>query len=227
MPINSTGNGAPAGPSSLTGAALDTTPSFVAKIIHKWSGGEVGLSGMARRVTLDNGGGGGGVGQLDASTTGYGLNAGVDWALAKHWKLGAQFLWGEGLGIYGGGGYSSGNNHFITVQGFNPGNFSIDPVRTLGGSAYIQWRFTDTMRLNVLYGREQYSYDLPKSAIPSPGTTIAASIPNWIDEIYANVMWEPVPAVNIGFQYMYGLGSLINGPNAKQSRLELAFRYTF
>jgi hypothetical protein len=36
-----------------------------------------------------------------------------------------------------------------------------------------------------------------------------------------------VPAVNIGLQYAYGFGSLINGPNSKQSRLELAFRYSF
>ena len=83
------------------------------------------------------------------------------------------------------------------------------------------------MRLNVLYGREQYGYDLPKSAIPGPGTTTANSIPDYIDEIFANVMWEPVPQVNIGLQYGYGLASLLNGSNAKQSRLELAFRYSF
>lgn len=223
----STGNGAPAGPATLSGTQHNATPAFVGQVSHKWSTGEVGLSGMIREVAVDNAGGTGGVGQLDASTTAYGMNAGVVWALAKRWKVGAQFLWGEGLGIYGGGGLSSGNNHFITAQGNNPGNFSIDTVSTVGGSAFVQWQFTDTMRLNVLYGREQYGYDLPKSAIPGPGTTTANSIPDYIDEIFANVMWEPVPQVNIGLQYGYGLASLLNGSNAKQSRLELAFRYSF
>ena len=182
---------------------------------------------MVRRVGVDTAGGSGGTGQLDDTTTSYGMNAGASWALAKHWKIGAQFLVGEGLGIYGGGGFSSGNNHFITAQGFNPGNFSIDTVSTVGGSAFVQWQFTDTMRLNVLYGREQYGYDLPKSALAGPGTTTASSIPDNIQEIFANVMWEPVPQVNIGLQYGYGFASLMNGPNAKQSRLELAFRYSF
>jgi hypothetical protein len=223
----STGNGAPLGPTSLAGAQHNATPSFVAQLSHKWSDGQVGLSGMVREVAVDTAGGAGGVGQLDDSTTAYGLNLGVEWAPAKRWKVGAQFLWGEGLGIYGGGGISSGNNHFITAQGNNPGNFSIDTVSTVGGSAFIQWQFTDTVRFNLLYGREQYGYDLPKSAIPGTGTTTASSIPDWIDEIFANVMWEPVPQVNIGLQYGYGFAGLLNGPNAKQSRLELAFRYTF
>lgn len=225
--VISNGNGAPAGPASLAGTAHDMTPAFVVQLSQKWSNGEAGISGMVREVAVDNGGGTGGVGQLDASTTAYGMNAGVTWAITKRFSVGAQLLLGEGLGIYGGGGFSSGNNHFITAQGVNPGNFSIDTVSTVGGSAFVQWRFTDTMRLNVLYGREQYGYDLAKSAIPGPGTTTASSIPDYIQEIFANVMWEPVPAVNIGLQYAYGLGSLINGPNSKQSRLELAFRYSF
>jgi hypothetical protein len=225
--VASTGNGAPVGPASLAGAQHNATPSFVAQVSHKWANGEVGLSGMVREIAIDNGGGTGSTGQLDASTTSYGLNAGVAWALARHWKIGAQFLWGEGLGIYGGGGLGSGNDHFITAQGNNPGNFSISTVSTVGGSAFVQWQFTDTIRFNLLYGREQYGYDLPKTAIPGPGTTTATSIPDWVDEIFANVMWEPVPQVNIGLQYAYGLASLINGPNAKQSRLELAFRYSF
>lgn len=223
----SNGNGAPLGPTSLSGTQHNATPAFVAQLSHKWSDGEIGLSGMIREVAIDNGGGTGSTGQLDASTTAYGLNAGVVWAPIKRWKVGAQFLWGEGLGIYGGGGLGSGNNHFITAQGNNPGNFSIDTVSTVGGAAFVQWQFTDTVRFNVLYGREQYGYDLPKSAIPGPGTTTANSIPDWIDEIFANVMWEPVPQVNIGLQYGYGFAGLINGPNAKQNRIELAFRYTF
>jgi hypothetical protein len=220
----STGNGAPAGPASLAGAQHNPTPSFVAQLSHKWSTGQVGLSGMVREVAVDTAGVGG---QLDDSTTAYGLNLGAEWALTKRWKVGAQFLWGEGLGVYGGGGISSGNNHFITAQGNNPSDFAINTVSTVGGSAFVQWQFTDTVRFNVLYGREQYGYDLAKSAIPGPGTTTASSIPDWIDEIFANVMWEPVPRVNIGLQYGYGFAGLMNGPNAKQSRLELAFRYTF
>ena len=59
---------------------------------------------------------------------------------------------------------------------------------------------------------EEYGYDLPKSALAGPGTTTASSIPDNIQEIFANVMWEPVPQVNIGLQYGYGFASLMNGP---------------
>jgi hypothetical protein len=217
----STGNGAPAGPASLTGAALDRTPAFVGRLTHRWSDGEAGASFMVREVSVDNGA------ALDASTTAYGMNAGAAVSLSKTVRIGAQFIWGEGLGIYTGGGYGSSNDRFITAEGNTPNTFGIDTVSTLGGSAFFQWRFTDTMRLNLLYGREQYGYDLPKSALPATGATIAASTPDYMQLIYGNVMWEPVPQVNIGLQYLYGFGSLVNGPNAKQSRFELAFRYSF
>jgi len=55
----------------------------------------------------------------------------------------------------------------------------------------------------------------------------ALSTIDWVQVIAANIMWEPVPAVNIGLQYEYMIASLMNGPNAKASRLELAFRYSF
>jgi hypothetical protein len=101
-------------------------------------------------------------------------------------------------------------------------------VTTYGGSAFIQWRFTDTMRANILYGREEYSYDANKVQLPQIGNTVAGGNPiDYTQQLAGNIMWEPVPAVNIGLQYMYTIASINNGPNAKQSRLELAFRYSF
>ncbi|MGE5145744.1 MAG: hypothetical protein ACM3N5_03300, partial [Candidatus Eiseniibacteriota bacterium] len=60
------------------------------------------------------------------------------------------------------------------------------------------------------------------------GSPVAAGNPiDYTQQIAANIMWEPVPAVNIGLQYEYTIASINNSPNAKQSRLELAFRYSF
>jgi hypothetical protein len=209
---------------SITGAGpnVHPTPAFVAQLSHKWSSGEIGLALMGRELKVDNAGTGTN-GAMNDSTTSWGLSLGSGVIISKQFRAGAQFLYGKSLGIYSGG-----ENILLTASG-PQSNFAIDNVGVVGGAAFLQWRFTDTMRANVLYGREQYDYDLAKNEItpPSTGSVAAAGVLNYTQMIAANIMWEPVPAVNIGLQYMYTLDSLINSPNAKQSRLELAFRYNF
>ena len=115
----------------------------------------------------------------------------------------------------------------MTASGAASDTFSIDGVTAYGGAAFVQWRFTDTMRTNILYGREEYSYDGQKADLTA-GSPVAAGNPvDYTQQLAANIMWEPVPAVNIGLQYEYTIASIFNRPNAKQSRLELAFRYSF
>jgi hypothetical protein len=206
---------------SLAGAQAHKTPAFVAQLSHKWSSGDIGLALMGRELKLDNAGTGPGGESLHDSTISWGLSLGSGVIISKQFRAGAQFLYGKSLGIYSGG-----EPILLTASGPG-GNFEVQNVGVIGGAAFLQWRFTDTMRANVLYGREQYSYDPDKSALPGPGAIAATSTIDYTQMIAANVMWVPVPAVNIGLQYSYTLDSLMNGPNAKQSRLELAFRYNF
>jgi hypothetical protein len=207
---------------NITGVGPNThkTPAFVAQLSHRWSSGDAGLALMGRQLGVDNAGVGG-VTQND-TTISWGLSAGAGWIISKQFRAGAQFLYGKSLGIYSGG-----ENILLTATGGASG-FGIDHVGVIGGAAFVQWRFTDTMRINLLYGREQYDYNLAKDEINPGGGPVAASrVLDYTQMMTANIMWEPVPAVNIGLQYMYTLDSLVNSPNAKQSRLELAFRYNF
>ncbi|HVO14045.1 MAG TPA: DcaP family trimeric outer membrane transporter [Alphaproteobacteria bacterium] len=213
---------------SITGnlANVHPTPAFVAQLSHKWSSGEIGLSFMGRELKVDNASTAGGA--LNDSTASWGLSLGSGVIISKQFRAGAQFLYGKSLGIYSGG-----ESVLLTASG-PQGNFAIDNVGVVGGAAFLQWRFTDTMRANVLYGREDYSYDLSKAELgigttgnSCASTTAASCAIDYTQMIAANIMWEPVPAVNIGLQYLYTINSLINSPNAKQSRLELAFRYSF
>lgn len=207
---------------SITGqpANVHKTPAFVGQISHRWSSGEAGLAFMGRELKVDNASTAGGA--LNDSTVSWGLSAGAGWIISKQFRAGAQFLYGKSLGMYSGG-----KSVLLTATG-PQGNFAIDNVGVIGGAAFLQWRFTDTMRTNVLYGREDYSYNLQKIEFTNaPGPVAGASAIGYTQMIAANVMWEPVPAVNIGLQYEYTLNSIVNGPNAKASRLEMAFRYAF
>jgi len=206
---------------SITGqpSNVHPTPAFVGQISHKWSSGEIGLSFMGRELKVDNASTAGGA--LNDSTASWGLSLGSGVIISKQFRAGAQFLYGKSLGIYSGG-----ESVLLTATGPQP-NFEIQKVGVVGGAAFLQWRFTDTMRVNVLYGREDYSYDPDKSLLPNAGATPATSAIDFVQQIYGNIMWEPVPAVNIGLQYGYTIAALNNGPNAKASRLELAFRYNF
>jgi hypothetical protein len=222
------GTSKPAGPSGLTASqALDETPAFVGQLSHAWSSGSAGVSFMVRKVSIDNGGATGGTatgGAFDDSTMSWGVGYGAGWIINKQFRVGAQGIYGKAMGMYTGG-----TPWLVTASGMSSDTFEIDSVRTFGGAAFVQWRFTDTMRVNLLYGREEYGYDGQKADLPTPGgPAIAANRPvDYTQQIAGNIMWEPVPAVNIGLQYMYTIASINNGPNAKQSRLELAFRYNF
>ena len=215
----------PAGPAGAfgVGQALDETPAFVGQLSHAWSSGSAGVSFMARKVTIDNGGTGGPTGAaLDDSTLSWGVGYGAGWIISKQFRVGAQGIYGKAMGMYSGG-----SPVLVTASGVASNTFEIDPVTTFGGAAFVQWRFTDTMRLNILYGREEYSYDGSKSDL-TPVSPVAAGNPvDYTQQMAANIMWQPVPAVNIGLQYIYTIASINNSPNAKQSRLELAFRYSF
>jgi hypothetical protein len=229
------GGSKPAGPGAGTlglAQALDETPAFVGQLSHAWSSGSAGVSFMVRKVTVDNGGGTGtpgGTGSsvaLDDSAISWAVGYGAGWIINKQFRVGAQGIYGKAMGMYSGG-----SPILVTASGGSGANisaFQIDPVTTYGGSAFIQWRFTDTMRANILYGREEYSYDANKVQLPQIGNAVAGGNPiDYTQQLAGNIMWEPVPAVNIGLQYMYTIASINNGPNAKQSRLELAFRYSF
>ena len=176
---------------------------------------------MVRKLGIDSASGA--PAGYDDSVLSYGLSLGAGWIISKQFRVGAQFLYGEGLGMYSGG-----QAIVATASGTTPANFNLDSSSVLGGSAFIQWRFTDTMRLNLLYGREDYGYDLQKASLGGCVGPVAATCALDYTQMYAaNIMWEPVPAVNIGLQYIYTIASAYNSPNAKQSRLELAFRYNF
>jgi hypothetical protein len=207
---------------SLGGASnVHQTPAFVAQLSHKWSSGDIGLSFMGRELKLDNAGTGPGGQSLHDSAASWGLSLGSGVIISKQFRAGAQFLYGKSLGIYSGG------EPILLTAGASGGSLDVQNVGVIGGAAFLQWRFTDTMRANILYGREDYSYDPDKSVLPGPGAIAATSTIQTVTMYAANIMWEPVPAVNIGLQYEYTFNGLMNGPNAKASRLEMAFRYNF
>jgi hypothetical protein len=221
-------NGAsqPAGPSGLgIGQALDETPAFVGQLSHAWSSGSAGVSFMVRKVTVDNGGATGGTstgGAFDDSALSWGVGYGAGWIISKQFRVGAQGIYGKSMGMYSGG-----SPVLVTASGVASNTFEIDPVTTFGGAAFVQWRFTDTMRMNILYGREEYGYDGQKADLTAASPVASGNPVDYTQQFAANIMWEPVPAVNIGLQYLYTIASINNSPNAKQSRLELAFRYSF
>jgi hypothetical protein len=207
---------------SVAGVGPNThkTPAFVGQLSYAWSSGSAGLAFMGRQLSVDNASTGTN-GALNDSVISWGLSLGSGVILSKQFRAGAQFLYGKSLGIYSGG-----EPVLLTATG-NSTNFDLQNVGVVGGAAFLQWRFTDTMRANILYGREDYSYDITKAELPGPGPIAGLSPIDYVQQLYGNIMWEPVPAVNIGLQYGYTIASINNGPNAKSSRLELAFRYSF
>ena len=214
----------PAGIAGITNTqALDQVPTFVGQLSHAWSSGSAGVSFMVRKITVDNGTTGGPTAAaLSDSTVSWAVGYGAGWIINKQFRVGAQGIYGKAMGMYSGG-----SPVLVTTSGIASDTFQIDPVTTYGGAAFIQWRFTDTMRTNILYGREEYGYDGSKGDLTA-GSPVAAGNPvDYTQQIAANIMWQPVPAVNIGLQYTWTLASINNSPNAKQSRLELAFRYSF
>jgi hypothetical protein len=208
-------------------AAAQRVPDGVIALSHSFTGGRVWVGGILREIAADNGGTGGGttLSQNDRAF-GWGVAVAGTYQLDR-FSFGGHAWIGHGVGKY----LQSANGYpdaVLRVSTTAP-NGDLRAVMAYGVTGWVAYKFTDTIRANAAFGwTEQDALDAVGG--PNRGASkaaLGAGVAHYAYSAHGNVIWSPVPQVNLGIEYMYFFDSRYNGANAYISRLQLSAQYRF
>lgn len=174
---------------------------------YGWKGdwGTFGVAGLVRQLKVDNQTTG-----ADADKIAGGLTLGGKWVMADTDTLHYQLTGGEGISRYIGLGITADTAYDIAR----------DELATTGVLAgYVGWRhaFTPKLRTNLIYARSDYDND----------GTLGPLVTKSVQSIRGNVFYTPMPKVDIGAEYMYGVREIEDGRKGDINRVQFTTKYSF
>lgn len=192
-------------------------PDFVIGGMYRSKWGIFSSHTVLGQVTRDGGGtaGAGGSGTVFR----WGTNAAARVPVGKRATLTAVGYMGQNMGAYSAlpNGFHNGRWQFSLGSGTMG---TLKSIFQAGFQVGGQFKWTDTIRTNVAYSWTQQWVQNRKALI-------GANTPQMHWAVHANIIWNPVPQVDIGAQYLYGHSNRTNSANAYASRFQMLFRYSF
>ncbi len=197
--------------------AAQRLPDLVLALSHNFAGGRVRIAAMVRQIEHDTG-----AGSADSAFA-WGVSGGAVYTVIPQVTIGASGYIGEGVGKY---------NNMLDAVVFSADR--IDTVFQFAGTVWAQWRVAETVRVTGSYSyiRQFAEDDAPgaskgarKAFLAAAGLSAAAGHYRW--SAHGNVLWNPVPAVTFGLEYLYVFESRYAGPNAYISRIQGTAIYRF
>ena len=206
--------------STFPGSAIgstDTMPDIVVGLTHTWGSGRASIRALFRRLNYDDGAG------VSDSVFGWGVTGGFGWRFNnRRTAIGMSAYYGRGVGRY----TAAAGNSIAAVANGTPNAFNVRSVAQYGGQVWIQHRWTDTLRSNLVYGRIRNDYiDQVIGGKNGGGSPGGGTQDYWT--IHANLIWRPVPRVDIGVEYIYGFNGIVNSANGELHRIQVSFKYNF
>ncbi len=209
-----------------TGAfAIDNLPDFVGQVRWNDSWGHLQASVVVRELAVDDGGAtfltpGGQAGldvsnnQLEDDTLGWGVHLG---GTVQTWgkdSLGFGLNFGDGIGRYllnaAGSAADVDNTNGASSP---PGNPNVQKVFAWGAFIWYQHWWQDNLRSSLVFGHSEVDNDCSVLDNPAAQNVAGGTAPTQnrcgalteqIDSLHANLIWSPVPRVNIGIEFIWG-----------------------
>ncbi len=183
------------------GNNIDRLPDFIARARISRSWGGVHLAGLVRQLRFDDG-------TNEDSETGWGVNLAANVKTVGKDKAFGQITYGDGIGRYIEGGSGLGG---VLVSN------NIDAIKIVGGFAGYTHYWADNLQSTVVYGRTQF--DNPSS--------LGTGATEYIQTVHANLMWQPVKAVNLGLEFIWGQRQEESGADGDAKRVQFGAKYSF
>jgi opacity protein-like surface antigen len=216
-------------PPSQSGV-VDHMPDFVLRADKGFSGGHISGMFVGRMISFDNGGGGPALlPAFSDSAFGYSVGISGSYALTPNDTVKASFQYGDGGGKYING-VDTLFNSFVIALPTGAAAPKLRTVSALGGVVSLRHKWNATTRSNIVYGYSDVNVEDEISAVPGFLTAkgnIPAGTPDRRNSIHANLIWSPVPQVNIGLEYIWQHTSRHNSNASKVSRINIGMQYKF
>jgi DcaP outer membrane protein len=199
---------------ALATAGPDTMPDFVVGLTHTWGSGRASFRALFRQINWDNGAG------VTDTEFAWAIHGGFGWRFNNNrTAIGGSAYYGRGLGRYG---LAAFNGTGEVINGA-PNAANIKTVAQYGGQIWIQQHWTNTLRSSLVYGRIRNDYVDQVTG----GLAAAGSRTQDFWTVHANLIWSPVPSVNIGVEYIYAFNGIVNSANGTAHRIQVSFQYSF
>ena len=134
------------------------------------------------------------------SAIGIEANDELGWAI----QAGANFNLADVATLTGSFGYGAGllSNKFMFEDGFNNLDINGDPLEVLAFVVGLSFGLSETTTFNVMgsYGAAQDD----QGAVVGYGTTKAGQVKDEMYKVTANIMWQPVKQMRMGWEINYG-----------------------
>lgn len=185
---------------------VDQLPDLIARASWEYDWGHLQAGGLLRRISVDTPG-------VDDEETGWGLNLSTVIKVneaARH-NLAFQLNGGDGIGRY-----------ILDIAGTSADAYLTDTGRlqtqkAIGGYVSYQHWWTTRLRSTAVYG--QVVVDV---AGVQPDSTLERSY-----YAAANLIWSPLPRVNVGIEFLHGRRKDAGGADGSANRLQLSSQLLF
>jgi len=188
---------------STFGSSNETLPDVIARVNIDPGFGHYSVVGMLRQLSYDNG-------VSDDDQLGYAisLNAIVPTYGKDNFHFEANY--GTALGRYM---TATFEDAFV-----NPVTGDIETNDQWGGLVSYQHFWTDNLRSTLVYSLAERDNDLQY---------VTNTAEKRYQSVHANLMWSPVPRVDVGVEYIWGYRELENGDDGDMNRVQAGFQFNF
>jgi uncharacterized coiled-coil protein SlyX len=184
-------------------------PDGTARVRYSPEWGHVQLGGLVRQVSADD------QGAIDDEAFGWGANVSGRLelpALGENDNFVFQWNYGDGIGRY-----------ILDIAGLgsdaavNPATNRIQTLHASGGYVGYQHWWKDNLRSTVTAGYAS----LDSAAFQAPDTFDSSQY------VAGNLIWSPIPQLNLGGEFLHGRRENKNGEDGEASRLQLSAQFLF
>ncbi len=168
--------------------------------------GEASIAGLLRQLKYETTG----IGAINSTSTGWGLSAAAKLKIGERHDLRVMLTTGEGIGRYVG--LNLANDAVLDERG------RLQPIALTAGLISYRHVWSPQWRSNLTLSAQEVDND---ARLASPSSNASAA------SLRGNLIWSPVPAMDVGTELMFGERKLVSGLSGDMTRLQFFARYGF
>lgn len=184
----------------------NSLPDLTARYAVTRPWGEASIAGLVRQLKYQTTG----VGAIDSSTVGWGVSAAARIKVGARDDLRIMLSGGEGIGRYVGLNFA--NDAVLDATG------DLQAISLVAGFASYRHVWSPQWRSNLTYSAQSVDNDR---------TLISLATNRSARSVRGNLIWTPIPAMDIGAELMFGERELESGVSGDMTRLQVFAKYGF
>lgn len=156
---------------------------------------------------------------VSASRRGFGVSLGAVYRVTDNDQFSLLATGGEGIGRY---------FNYIEGAGYDATTNRIAAEKVAGLVVGYQHKFSDTLRMNIVYGGQRNFDNAYTDWARANGLDSGRyGVNRKVDQLHIGAIWNPVKYVDIGAEYIYGRRETLADERGDMSRINLLGRYSF